>query len=860
MKNHPLLICFGCLTLGLSPAICGEVNLRLEDFENGASGSSVASLTGWSGDANIKVADTLIASGRSINWMGGASPVWPSVRRPFSGTPSVGDVYVLTGTLFAPDTTGSCASLGIRNSTDPGQVVKAVLGYNSLYFYVLGTASGGFSLTLPQSLVPMDVKMVISATKAEFYYRDHGVSAWNFGGNIPYGNVLSAYDEIIISGHGNYPGGIDAVRLSSSGYMDESFERGVSGQPAVLLNGWTGDTNVRISSSTIDQGLSANWMGGASPAWPSIYKEFTNVPAGGDVYTLTATLSAPNTTGAYARLSLQNSANRSQCVQAVLGYNSLYFYILGTPAGGFSVTNPQLTVPVDIKMVVSPTSASFYYKDHRSSAWNSGGTIPYGNPLSVYNEINVVGHGNYGGGIDSIQLSTSGEPVSRGRQVILNRGLQIQSLVFFNSPGFSNISQWLNTRFSTLNFWGSSNPTLLGLVPAGTQWSRMYLPADPASKMLRSTEIAYAGSFASMQYGDELGDTLQVDRQLDMYETFRTWNQSYPNTMAYTNFGGYASWAPPNTLVDLVSYMRATQPDMMCFDAYPPFAFPEVGEFPYFGRNNWYTYMQMYRTAALQGYDGTGMRPIPYGQYLNLFRDDHNETLSLPSEAFVRLQQFASWTFGFTYVSAFIYNSVSSTSYLRSVIFSGPGDTSPTPVLAYVATANTQSRNLAPALVRLKSTDVRMIKGTNFTTLPSGLSAWASGAGGCDYITGITPRGKTNVASPSAHSDWLIGYFQPLKIDNSDYPYANGLHFMITNGAAGVPTLPGAPGDPASASAEWVRLNFDFTGTSFTGLQRLNRITGATEVVALVPNGTNKYYLDLQLDGGTGDIFRFYPQ
>ena len=41
--------------------------------------------------------------------------------------------------------------------------------------------------------------------------------------------------------------------------------------------------------------------------------------------------------------------------------------------------------------------------------------------------------------------------LSRGRQIILNRGLQIQAEVAF--PGFSNIPLWTTSNFTTLNFW-----------------------------------------------------------------------------------------------------------------------------------------------------------------------------------------------------------------------------------------------------------------------------------------------------------------------------------------------------------------------------------------------------------------------
>jgi len=63
------------------------------------------------------------------------------------------------------------------------------------------------------------------------------------------------------------------------------------------------------------------------------------------------------------------------------------------------------------------------------------------------------------------------------------------------------------------------------------------------------------------------------------------------------------------------------------------------------------------------------------------------------------------------------------------------------------------------------------------------------------------------------YNDVLIGYFKPLVVAS---PFADGLHFMIVNGASQ---------GTAAASAQWYHLTFDFTGTSFDSLVRLSRET-----------------------------------
>jgi hypothetical protein len=384
--------------------------------------------------------------------------------------------------------------------------------------------------------------------------------------------------------------------------------------------------------------------------------------------------------------------------------------------------------------------------------------------------------------------------------------------------------------------------------------------------------MPYLAGFVGMRYGDEPADIVAhpagpatlpavapaqaTARQADMFSAYREWNARYPDAMAYTNCYGTPGF-PPGTLADLTSYMRNTRPDMIMFDYYPAYSFPERD------RANWYSVMQRYRTAGLQGNDGTSSSPIPYAQWLCLFRSDYADPL--PSESFVRLQQFASWVFGFTFVEAFPYDSFSN---VRSAIFSSDGDASPTPVFAYVAEANRQSRNLGPALVRLLSTGIYMKPGSGRSVSGTELVQWAPHSGNSgkyvDHLTAIAPYTNSvpqgGVADPS-YDDVLVGYFKPLLPTNPACSFVDGLHFMIVNGATGTPTACNAPGDSAAKSTQWYHLTFDFSGSPFDSLVRLSRETGRVELVTLTHYGNAQdktYFLDLNLPGGTGDLFAFW--
>ena len=185
--------------------------------------------------------------------------------------------------------------------------------------------------------------------------------------------------------------------------------------------------------------------------------------------------------------------------------------------------------------------------------------------------------------------------------------------------------------------------------------------------------------------------------------------------------------------------MEVVKPDMVHFNAYPYlhdgwFSTPEgprVVEI-----TPWYMYWTMakYRDLGLGGYDGTGNQPIPDGAWLQTFRfawsqpgewsgqnyqpgDDFG--FWLPSESEMRLSQFAAWTYGYKFVSAFTYNDVfeSADVFIDSPFFNslptGPFHTTvnPSQELSRYAETNRQSLNLGPTLVRLLSTDVRFLPG-----------------------------------------------------------------------------------------------------------------------------------------------------
>jgi hypothetical protein len=454
--------------------------------------------------------------------------------------------------------------------------------------------------------------------------------------------------------------------------------------------------------------------------------------------------------------------------------------------------------------------------------------------MSVFGKLLVVAAGN-----GLILWAAPGAELSPGRQVILNCGLQIQSLGFVASTPAAptNYALWASGNFSAFNSWNDDNSekTLNWTMP----WCR-WIKTDGSNPLTSNEKNRHLSELVSLQYGDELNQdgtgTIDSSTLATMAATYAAWHNQYgSNFLAYSNFGANNA-SKAMTPAGLANYMQTANPDMLMFDAYPR---------QYVTLSTWYAEMQKYRLAGLAGNDGVGRQPIPYAQYLDLYRT--SDTASLPDEAFVRLQEFASWAFGYTFLTAFVYNKPNN-STVYPTLFLSDGDNQPTAVFNQIAEANRQSGNLGLALIRLTSSDLRMIPGTGHS-LPAGISAWAPGAGGNNYITSITPVQSPGGSASASYNDVLVGCLESLRADNSDYPFADGAHFMLVNGASS---------GSASAQAQWYHLTFDFTGSVFDSLQRLSRDTGQVESIALTHLGGSQYSLDLNLDGGTGDLFRFW--
>lgn len=431
--------------------------------------------------------------------------------------------------------------------------------------------------------------------------------------------------------------------------------------------------------------------------------------------------------------------------------------------------------------------------------------------------------------------------ISRGHEILRTKGLQMQSWMEWYIGQRSNgldPQTWLDLGTTTQFIY--FDPALWAGDPTGgwaTSISEGGIARDANGQLtgdvLNASQQPYADRLISLQIGDEI----LFDDAAEYVSYVR---QQYPEVLSYFNFDGHESDG------QIAGFQQEADPDLLTFSRYLD---PTSSPSPMYGA------LAQYRRLAAAGNDGTGTRPIPFGQYVRAYNEHRGNRYLGFTGSRVRLSVFSSWTFGAKWISLFKYTG-GDVDWIHPniMLFDAWPDGAPTQAYDDYAEALGQSRRLGSTLTRLQSTDVRFLAGQTLVDgvavangRPGGVTDWDSAADPWIEEIRVENLGTHNDQQPG---DVVVGYFSPLE-EASDGPfYRDEIYFMVLNGLIDHV-------DDTGPTEQRITLELDFADSGITGVERLDRVTGEVESMALHHLGGSRYEMNLVLDGGAADLFKF---
>jgi hypothetical protein len=500
--------------------------------------------------------------------------------------------------------------------------------------------------------------------------------------------------------------------------------------------------------------------------------------------------------------------------------------------------------------------------------------------------------------------TASAQP-SKGFQIILTRGLQIQALCIDDC--YVHQTTFSNANYTTMNFIngvdGSGNTThssrpspedpslWMGAAP-GPMWGRWAMTQTqmpPQITPYGGDEAPYMSQLVSLQLGDEwfLSDG---PTRTNLINWFNSVQSNYPNVILYHN--NYAGQADDASLAD---FIPKAKPDMLCFDLYPwnsvwlsngvagaAIPGPPTG---------FYSELRRYRQWGMAS-------NIPIGAYRQTFHsiEDYDQRVYRdPSPSELRLNTFSALAFNAKVLIDFTYNTGASSLFTK--IFNGAGDTQTNALYNEMIDVNLRAQNFGKALVRLApildmhnpndvnpppgpastdptfpdgiTTSMYILRGktlsggtTNINPLPNSFQSdpqapnsysWWEYQINDPYLNGWSVTNKAGVKNNGLIGDVIISWFHPIDDGYSPTRYTNEIYFMVVNGLS----------DPTGTAADCmqeIKLNFT-SGTNFTAIEMLDPVTGTvtTNVMPVISgSGTStRRQLVLDIKGGDAVLFKY---
>jgi hypothetical protein len=450
------------------------------------------------------------------------------------------------------------------------------------------------------------------------------------------------------------------------------------------------------------------------------------------------------------------------------------------------------------------------------------------------------------------------QTISKGQQILINQGLQVQGMVTNFDP--FHLSTYQAANYSSINWLWDSNVSAQGSAPGAMPWARWvrdHYSTDQQPEMPPlNGEGPYLSKLIALSLGDE-PDLNDVNVRNYYVNWFNSVRAAYPNTILYTNnYGGQLTDAA------LGDFVTRAKPDMISFDSYPfqPGGGPAGGS-----PTNWYGDLRRYRVYAADA-------NIPLAVYRQTFHDASDRD---PAPSELSLLTFGALAFNAKYLTDFTYNSGASSLFNNAA----GGDNSPNALYTAQAANNKQARNLGATLTRLQpivsqpdgsqfTTDIMFIRGQHLDStntavpnaVPIGFTADAQSPNGYTdwvfqrndpYLDGWTVT-NTGTKNNGLKGDVIVSWFKTLDEAFDGPNYSNEVYMMVTNGLTD-PTGTGAD------TRQHITMDFLF-GTAaghLTALDVMDPNTGAINEVTLTSVGSGKYRWSFDLDGGSATLFKF---
>jgi hypothetical protein len=238
--------------------------------------------------------------------------------------------------------------------------------------------------------------------------------------------------------------------------------------------------------------------------------------------------------------------------------------------------------------------------------------------------------------------------LSKGYQILLNRGLQLQGLVQWDD--YFHLNTYTNGSYTSINWSWTSSPDLMATT-AGVPWSRWV--SGTTNMPPQNGEGPYLNQLVALQLGDEWDLNTDSVRNSLVY-WFNSVQADWPNTILFHN-----NWAGQVQDAPLSDFIARAHPDMLCFDGYPWQCVWDVNQPNHIGApiggppTSWYSELRRYRAWGLT-------YGIPFGIYRQTFHSvqDYNTTVYRnPSPSELRLLTSAALAFNAKFFTDFTYNS-----------------------------------------------------------------------------------------------------------------------------------------------------------------------------------------------------------